>query len=291
MGRSVTGSGKGRTVISRRYCQIVGVRGLHERGLHQGQSSLIHCGGDILSLLKTGECQACGPDLLSKAGAAGAHIEGKGILSQLEHGVAAPAVRPALRWRAGRRHWAAAALCLALLITAVLAYDTRIMPLPPPPVPATAMATAPPALAAPSAAIVPPQAAQAATIVNTAVPPLPAVAATTASARASAPRKAAPPARPQGPRPAAAPGDSDVALLTAMVAHTHRQVATVAPVRDVVLRQREQEQEQQQQQQEKEKEKETVGLLQRCKQLGLIEGMLCRSRICSGRWDSDPACH
>jgi hypothetical protein len=32
-------------------------------------------------------------------------------------------------------------------------------------------------------------------------------------------------------------------------------------------------------------------LLQRCKQLGMIEGMLCRARICSGRWDSDPACH
>lgn len=38
-------------------------------------------------------------------------------------------------------------------------------------------------------------------------------------------------------------------------------------------------------------EEETAELLQRCQQLGLIEGMLCRSRICSGRWDSDPACH
>ena len=28
----------------------------------------------------------------------------------------------------------------------------------------------------------------------------------------------------------------------------------------------------------------------RCQQLGMIEGMLCRSRICAGRWDSDQAC-
>lgn len=228
-----------------------------------------------MSLLKTGDGQAHGPDLLSKAGAAGAHSDGKGILSQLEHGVAAPAARPALRWRPGWRHWAAGALCLAVLITAVLAYDTSSMP----PAPATAVTVAPPALpapAAPAAPIVPAHTAQAATIVNTAAPPLPAVAATTASARASAPRKAAPPARSQGPRPAAAPGDSDVSLLTAMVAHAHRQEGTAKPMRDVVLRRQ---------------EEETAELLQRCKQLGLIEGMLCRSRICSGRWDSDPACH
>ena len=223
-----------------------------------------------MSLLKTGDGQAHGPDLLSKAGAAGAHSDGKGILSQLEHGVAAPAARPALRWRPGWRHWAAGALCLAVL--AVLAYDTSSMP----PAPATAVTVAPPALPVPAAPIVPPHAAQAATIVNTAAPPLPAVAAPTASARSSAPRKTAPPARPQGPRPAAAPGDSDVALLTAMVAHAHRQEGTAKPVRDVVLRRQ---------------EEETAELLQRCKQLGLIEGMLCRSRICSGRWDSDPACH
>lgn len=225
-----------------------------------------------MSLLKTGDGQAHGPDLLSKAGTAGAHSDGKGILSQLEHGVAAPAARPALRWRPGWRHWAAGALCLAVL--AVLAYDTSSMP----PAPATVVTVAAPALPAPSAPMAPPHAAPAATIVNTPAPPLPAVAATTASARASAPRKAAPLARPQGPRPAAAPGDSDVALLTAMVAHAHRQEGTATPVRDVVLRRQEQEQ-------------ETAELLQRCKQLGLIEGMLCRSRICSGRWDSDPACH
>ena len=223
-----------------------------------------------MSLLKTGDGQARGPDLLGKAGAAGARIEGKGILSQLEHGIGAPVAMPALRWHPSWRHGAAGALCLAVL--AVLAYDTSSMP----PAPATAVTVAPPALPVPAAPIVPPHTAQAATIVNTVAPPLPAVAATTASAHASAPRKAAPPARPQGPRPAAAPGDSDVALLTAMVAHTHRQEGTARSVRDVVLRRQ---------------EEETAELLQRCKQLGLIEGMLCRSRICSGRWDSDPACH
>lgn len=34
----------------------------------------------------------------------------------------------------------------------------------------------------------------------------------------------------------------------------------------------------------------TAGLLQRCRQLGMIEGELCRWRICSGRWDTDTAC-
>ena len=230
-----------------------------------------------MSLLKTGNGQAHGPNLLSKAGPAGAPADGKRILSQLEHGIAAPAARPALRWRPGWRHWATGALCLAVLITAVLAYDTDIVPLPLPPAPITAMTALSPAQPAPPAAEV---TAQAATIVNAAVPPLP-TAATMASTSASAPRKALPPlrqatTRPQGTKPAAAPGDSDVALLTAMVAHAHRQEGTAKPVRDVVLRKR---------------EEETAELLLRCQQLGVIEGMLCRSRICSGRWDSDPACH
>lgn len=34
----------------------------------------------------------------------------------------------------------------------------------------------------------------------------------------------------------------------------------------------------------------TASLLRRCKKLGVIEGELCRWRICSERWDSDPAC-
>jgi hypothetical protein len=225
--------------------------------------------------MKTGYGQARGPNLLSKAGPAGAPADGKRILSQLEHGIAAPVAMPALRWRPGWRHRIAGALCLALLITAVLAYDTDLVPLSRAPI--TATTALPPAQPAPPAAEA---TAQAATIVNAAAPPLP-TAATVASASASAPRKTLPPlrqaaTRPQGTKPAAASGDSDVALLTAMVAHAHRQAGTAAPVRDVVLRKR---------------EEETAELLLRCQQLGVIEGMLCRSRICSGRWDSDPACH
>jgi hypothetical protein len=167
----------------------------------------------------------------------------------------------------------------------VLAYDTEAIHLPPAPV--AAMATAAPALPAPPAPTVLPHAAQAATIVNTAGPPLPAAAVPTASAppKTLAPARQAA-ARPQGTKPAAVPGDSDVALLTAMVAHAHRQEGSVPPVRDVVLRRQEQGKEQGQGQ-----EQDTAELLRRCQQLGLIEGMLCRSRICSGRWDSDPACH
>jgi hypothetical protein len=34
----------------------------------------------------------------------------------------------------------------------------------------------------------------------------------------------------------------------------------------------------------------TASLLKRCAALGFFEGELCRYRICSGRWGSDPAC-
>ncbi|OEZ63069.1 hypothetical protein [Duganella sp. HH105] len=72
-------------------------------------------------------------------------------------------------------------------------------------------------------------------------------------------------------------GDTDVALLTALVAHAGKPAAVLPErSRDVVERQ---------------EGDSTAQLLARCKQLGLIEGMLCRSRICSGRWDADPACN
>ncbi|WP_332852482.1 hypothetical protein [Duganella sp. S19_KUP01_CR8] len=93
---------------------------------------------------------------------------------------------------------------------------------------------------------------------------------------------AAPVARLQAARPAvaastAASGDTDVALLTALVAHSNKPTAVLPERnRDVVERQ---------------EGDSTAQLLARCKQLGLIEGMLCRSRICSGRWDADPACN
>jgi cytoskeletal protein RodZ len=73
-----------------------------------------------------------------------------------------------------------------------------------------------------------------------------------------------------------ATSDTDVTLLTALVAHAnHPAVVTAERSRDIV---------------ERGNGDSTADLLRRCKQLGLIEGMLCRSRICSGRWENDPGC-
>ena len=89
-------------------------------------------------------------------------------------------------------------------------------------------------------------------------------AATTAAATAGA------------PAPTASSSDTDVTLLTALMAHASKPAAvTPERPRDVVERQ---------------EGDTTAQLLARCKQLGLIEGMLCRSRICSGRWEADAAC-
>ncbi|MFC7653190.1 hypothetical protein ACFQT4_13530 [Pseudoduganella danionis] len=94
------------------------------------------------------------------------------------------------------------------------------------------------------------------------------------------PRPASPPdqmaARVASRVPAEAGADRDAALLAALVAHgsSSRDSATMAN-RDIVERQA---------------SDSTQHLLQRCQQLGMIEGMLCRSRICAGRWDSDQAC-
>ena len=105
--------------------------------------------------------------------------------------------------------------------------------------------------------------------------PLPSIASRGAAASTSA-RETAGTRATASTANAAAPPDTDVALLTALVAHAGT-TANVTPERsrDVVLRQ---------------EGESTTLLLARCKQLGLIEGMLCRSRICSGRWESDPAC-
>lgn len=236
-----------------------------------------------MSLLKSGEGPPHGPNLLGKGDGNATEAGSNRILSRLEHGGAAPAAPPARRWRPG---WAqSTAVGLAALFMAVLVHEVGGPPAPPlaarEPAPARAAAPAP-SLPVPAA---PPteHSVQAATIVNDALPASPAAPAVTVATAASAsvPRKTAPPlrqaaARAPASQPAAAPpGDSDVALLTAMVAHAHRQEGTAPPVRDVVLRQA---------------DEDTASLLQRCKQLGMIEGMLCRSRICSGRWDSDSAC-
>ena len=127
-----------------------------------------------------------------------------------------------------------------------------------------------PASVAPPPAHAAPAVARAETSHAGATPHRPAVAANTAAARSPAPRVAT----------AASPstiGDTDVALLTALVAHSGKPaLALPERSRDVVERQ---------------DGDSTAQLLARCKQLGLIEGMLCRSRICSGRWDADLACN
>jgi hypothetical protein len=110
-----------------------------------------------------------------------------------------------------------------------------------------------------------------------AVMPRPAapVARATASATPVA-RPAATAAPAAGPAHTTPAGDTDVTLLTALMAHAGKPAAvTLERPRDVVERQ---------------ENDSTAQLLARCKQLGLIEGMLCRSRICSGRWEADAAC-
>ena len=90
------------------------------------------------------------------------------------------------------------------------------------------------------------------------------------------PAPVAPRVRPgSSPIPTVA-SDTDVTLLTALVAHAGKPASVShEPSRDVV---------------ERVDGVSTADLLARCKQLGLMEGMLCRSRICSGPWESDPVC-
>ncbi|WP_394777957.1 hypothetical protein [Undibacterium sp.] len=105
-----------------------------------------------------------------------------------------------------------------------------------------------------------------------------------AHATAKAPEKAKPKS------PAINPAnDSDIALLTAIVAHekaepfaslqstagSSRKTKPDGRNRDIV---------------ERKAGDTTESLLQRCKRLGSLEGDLCRSRICAGHWDTDAAC-
>lgn len=248
------------------------------------------------------------PDLMSASPRA---TEGKRILAQLEHGPRTPA---GVGRAAGRTidGWTISLGVLLLLMGGVawLLHDQRITPAtfradsgytaarsaPSPSrhvaragqdqpgeqaaaivneaaAPATAPATAgsndahagPTAGGARVAVAAPTPTAVTAAIANTAAP---------TSSRAGV-HKPAPP-RVATVKPAPAASDSDVTLLTALVAHAD-QPDTVAPERsrDVVERQ---------------DGDSTAHLLARCKQLGLIEGMLCRSRICAGRWEAEAAC-
>ena len=206
------------------------------------------------------------PDLLAPAGMA----DSNRILSQLEHGSTPfSAPRPALQWRPGWLAIVGAVLGITFLLLAWLAYEAMLAA----PAPAVVQrSTLPTPAPAPSPAEMPVPAA--ATIINEppATEPAPQAAAAVKHKQHAPARQASARAAPLKPKPGAAAGDSDVTLLAAMVAHGQRS----APPRDVVLRK---------------DDEETPGLLQRCRQLGLIEGMLCRARICAGRWDSDPACH
>ncbi|CAN7201775.1 hypothetical protein LJR289_000566 [Pseudoduganella sp. LjRoot289] len=77
---------------------------------------------------------------------------------------------------------------------------------------------------------------------------------------------------------AAAQPDSDIALLTALVAHTGAQASsppTGQASRDVV---------------EHKEGDSTATLLRRCQRLGGAEASLCRTRICNGLWLHEAAC-
>ncbi|MYM66357.1 hypothetical protein GTP45_05845 [Pseudoduganella sp. FT55W] len=230
-------------------------------------------------------------------------VESKRILAQLEHGVRAQ-VHPARAAGWTIDGWTIGLFALLLLMCGVawLMHDQAITP-------KTfrsgySSSTTTVVRRAPQVTMSEPPAEQAAAIINVASPikandasSVPSTAGAGVAARASAPpspartlaaqhKPAAPstrmataavPTTPAGNTvPAAQAGDTDVTLLTALVAHTNKP-ASVTPERsrDVVERQ---------------DGDTTVQLLARCKQLGLIEGMLCRSRICSGRWEADAAC-
>ncbi|WP_432379524.1 hypothetical protein [Duganella sp. P38] len=238
------------------------------------------------------------PDLMS----ASPRVQGKRILAQLEHGPRAPAVAVrAAGWTIDGWSISLCALLLLMCVAAWLLHDQRITPetFRPGPAYTTTRATTSPARAA---SIAHPQAReQAAAIINepgetagpatvragaapTGVAPTP-TAVTAAIANAAA-AQASPrvvqykpgPTRPASAAPSttAAAGDTDVTLLTALVAHAGQSApVTSERSRDVVERQ---------------DGDTTEQLLARCRQLGMIEGMLCRSRICSGRWEADAAC-
>jgi hypothetical protein len=259
----------------------------------------IKCEGDIVETSK--------PDLRAASPRA---VASKRILAQLEHGARTPASPPRIPgWTVDGWTIGLCALLLFMCGVAWLMHDKRLTPetfrhnatyasvrsapTPTPPRP-TQQAESSPTLEQAAAIINEAQPAAATPThgvshIAGASPPTPtAVSAAIANAASAEPSRAArqKPAAPAttttrdqtaaAARPNQASGDTDVALLTALVAHAGKpSVVTPERSRDVVERQ---------------DGETTAQLLARCKQLGLIEGMLCRSRICSGRWESDAAC-
>ena len=207
----------------------------------------------------TPEQSKCIPDLLARVGPPATPSL---ILAQLESGSALPAVhrRPMLSRLPARSALALAVLC-GLLLTLVLALhlneDT--------PQPAPAMiAIAPAPVATTPIAAATPLPALPATIVS--LPPPPAESAPVAS---RLPRRAASKpvssALPRKSSPAAA--DSDVTLLTAMVAHGHGQAEG--------------------------KTSETAPPALQCQhpeRLDQVDAMLCRAQLCAGQRERGLAC-
>lgn len=234
------------------------------------------------------------PDLMGTAH--GASDGNRRILAHLEHGPRAP-VRAARAWDFDGWTVGLVLLLLTMCGIAWLMHEETITPVTFKSQRSSARYEAAHAPAIPAAQAARPADAQAAAIINmphvvtlAAPPAQPTQLAQQPSRAAAAPRtvmeKVAShrPANAPRPRPGvetetampAPAGDTDVTLLTALVAHAG-QPARVAPerTRDVV---------------ERRDGDRTADLLLRCKQLGLMEGMLCRSRICSGSWESDAAC-
>ncbi|MBA5608403.1 hypothetical protein H3H36_23940 [Duganella sp. FT3S] len=232
------------------------------------------------------------------------------ILASLEHGALTLETERVPRWKLNG--WTTG-LCLLLLTMTVLAWSIHQSALTTPPdmpprptAPAAAGALLAHAVPAPVAGAAPDQAAA---IINDTPAPVqveivrradlqhaaiaqrpvkgeaavtPGVAAHKAAPRMT--REVVAGAHASGPRGArtnavaATPplADTDVTLLTALVAHASQPATVLSQSnRDVV---------------ERGDSDSTAELLHRCKQLGLIEGMLCRSRICSGRWENEAVC-
>lgn len=250
------------------------------------------------------------PDLLAAAPRA---AQDKRILAQLEHGPRAPAIAVrAAGWTIDGWTIGLIALLLTMCSVAWLMHDKRITPETFRQGASSSVARgATPAAKPVQASSVDDATEEAATIVNEAAPadyaatsatspvrggdahgalatanktnntaPSP-TAVTAAIANSAQPSSRATPHKPAARAAATAPpaqpsSDTDVTLLTALVAHAGTP-SSVTPERsrDIV---------------EHRDGDSTAQLLARCKQLGMIEGLLCRSRICSGRWEADAAC-
>ena len=180
-------------------------------------------------------------------------------------------------------------LGMLLIVVCTAAWYLQARPIARPrPAPAPLTVVAPLAVPGPAAIAGAPEPPQAAQIISTSsaentkrsmIPPPVSLAAPSKLAQGTSAQKATHRSEPgRDISPAATSkdsNDSDAALLAALVAHGNPPSSGGGINRDIV---------------ERHASDHTAQLLARCQQLGLIEGMLCRSRICADRWDSDRAC-